>query len=174
MGIIRKSVAGRALPWVLFVLALAAAITFALLWQTSDGDDSGKKELEDRAESFVLALTNFSSATIEADVEEIRSYATGAFEEQVNDLFSEDTVAAIKDAEATSTATLEALFVQSMSEDSATVFAVLREEITNLTLDEPRSDIVRMEVGLVKTEGGWMVDSVELFQSPGSAVVPTE
>lgn len=174
MGILRKSLAGRALPWTLFVLALAAAITFALLWQASDGEDSDRKELEDRAETFVLALTNFSSATIDEDVEEIRSYATGAFEEQVNDLFSEETISAIKDAEATSTATLEALFVQSMSEDSATVFAVLREEITNLTLDEPRSDIVRMEVGLVKTEGGWMVDSVELFQSPGSAVVPTE
>ncbi|MPZ69888.1 MAG: hypothetical protein GEU71_10190 [Actinobacteria bacterium] len=173
MGIIRKSATGRALPWTLFVLALAAAVTFAVLWQTS-GEDAGREELEDQAERFVLALTNFSSETIDADVEEIRSFATGTFEDQVNELFSEETVAAIKEAEATSTGTLEALFVQSMSDEDASVFAVLSEEITNQSLDEPRSDIVRMEVGLVKTGGGWKVDSVELFQSPGTGVVPTE
>ena len=165
---------GALCPGRLFVLALAAAVTFGVLWQTSSGEDAGRKELEDRAESFVLALTNFSSDTIDADVEAIRSFATGTFEDQVNELFSEETVAAIKEAEATSTGTLEALFVQSMSEDEASVFAVLSEEITNQTLDEPRSDIVRMEVGLVKTGGEWKVDSVELFQSPGSGAVPTE
>ena len=174
MGIIRKSASGRALPWTLFVLALAAAVTFGVLWQTSSGEDAERKELEDRAESFVLALTNFSSDTIDADVEAIRSFATGAFEDQVNELFSEETIAAIEQAEATSTGTLEALFVQSMTDEDASVFAVLSEEITNQTLDEPRSDIVRMEVGLVKTGEGWKVDSVELFQSPGTGVIPTE
>jgi Mce-associated membrane protein len=172
MGIFRKTVTGRALPWVMFVLALAVAVAFAVLWQSSGTDDTEKVALEKEARSFVLALTNFSSDTIDQDLEEIRSFATGDFEGQVNELFSEDTVAAIKDAKATSTATVEALFVQSMTEDEATVFAVLSEEISNQTIDQPRTDVVRMEVGLVKAGDGWKVDSVELFQSPGAGVAP--
>lgn len=159
----------RALPWVMFVLALAAAVTFAVLWQTSGAGDTARETLEEQASSFVLALTNFSSETIDADLEEIRSFAAGDFEGQVNELFSEDTIAAIKEAEATSTATIEALFVQSLTEDEATVFAVLSEEISNQTIDQPRTDVVRMEVGFVRAGDGWQVDSVELFQSPGIA-----
>ncbi|MEO8323005.1 MAG: hypothetical protein ABI571_02580 [Actinomycetota bacterium] len=174
MGIIRKTVTGRALPWVMFVLALAAAVAFAVLWQTSGADNTARDTLEEQASSFVLALTNFSSETIDADLEEIRSFATGDFEGQVNELFSEDTIAAIKEAEATSTATIEALFVQSLTEDEATMFAVLSEEISNQTVDQPRTDVVRMEVGFVRAGDGWKVDSVELFQSPGAGVTPAD
>ncbi len=172
MNSLRNVARGRALPWSIAVLAVAAAVVFAVLWQSAGEVDPERAELETQAENFVLALTNFSSETIDEDIDEIKSFATGAFEGQVSDLFSEETVAAIKEAKATSTATVEALFIQTLSEDSATVFAVLSEEISNDSLDQPRTDIVRMEVGLVKAGDGWKVDSVELFQSPGDVVAP--
>src|SRR5918996_1713476 len=82
------------LPWVLVAVAVAGAAAFAVLWQGAEAEQRAENELRDRARAFVLALTNFSSDSIQADVEEIRSFATGRFAEEVDTLFGEQTIAA--------------------------------------------------------------------------------
>jgi hypothetical protein len=162
------SVARGALPWILFLLALAAAGTFAYLWQTSVGSQAAESELRSQARRFVLALTNFGSKTIEDDVDEIRSFASGSFAKEVDELFGQETIAAIKKAEATSTGRVEKIFVQEIDGRSASVFAVVSEEVSNKNITEPRTDIVRMEVGLVRLNEQWKIDRVELFQTPAN------
>jgi hypothetical protein len=159
-----------ALPWGLFVIATVAAVVFAYLWQDADAEERAENEMRARAQRFVVALTNFSSDSIEKDVREIRSFATGTFAEEVDELFSTEVIQRIKDARATSEAEVRKIFVQSLNDESASVFAVVTERVTNRIQEEPRTGIVRMEIDLIKTDSGWKVEEVELFQSPDESV----
>lgn len=159
---------GRALPWALFAVAAAAAITFGVLWNAARTQDARRAELTETAREFVVALTNFSSSTITDDVGELRSFAHGRFEDEIDSLFSDETVAVIERVEATSESEIEAIFVQRLDDTSGSVFAVASVTIDNTGIDNPRTDIVRMEIGFVAAGDEWRVDSVELFQSPGA------
>lgn len=162
------------LPWAVAAVATIAALAFAVLWWQARSDATAledaaaeREALERTARAFVLDLTNFGYQTIEADIRRIRSYATGRFEQEVEEFFGPDNVEAIRAARAVSEAEIDKLFVQSLGEDAGTVFAVVEETVTNETIEDPRTDIVRMEIGFVRTTSGWKVDRVELFQSPG-------
>jgi Mce-associated membrane protein len=159
-------------PWTLFVLAAAAAVTFLILWQEAETEGSEQDEVVAVATDFINALTNFSADTIDEDAEEIRSYAVGDFEEEVDTFFGDRAIAAIKEADATSSGEIEEIFIQSLDEDEASVFAVVTETITNAATTEPRTDTLRLEVGLIETGSGWKVQSVEVFQSPGETLLP--
>jgi Mce-associated membrane protein len=159
-------------PWTLFVIAAAAAITFVILWQEAETEDSGRQDVVETAGDFVLALTNFSADTIDDDAEQIRSFAVGDFEEEVDTFFGPRAVAAIKEAEATSTGEIEEIFIQSLDDEEASVFAVVSETITNAASTEPRTDTLRLEIGMIETGSGWKIERVEVFQSPGQTLVP--
>lgn len=161
-----------ALPWALFVLALGAAITFGILWQQAVQEDARRAEVTEEAQRFILALTNFSAETIEEDAARIQSYAVGDFAEEAERFFGDEAIAAIREAQATSTGEIERIFVQSLEDDQASVFAVVSETITNIAVEEPRTDTLRLEVGMIETSSGWRVNRVDVFQAPGTTVAP--
>jgi hypothetical protein len=161
------------LMWVLLAIAVVAAVGFAFLWQRAEAEQRGEQELRETAREFVLALTNFSSETIGSDVDKIRSFATGRFAEEVDTLFGEQTIAAIEEARASSRSQVQELFVQSMGSESASVFAVVNEEVMNRSLEEPQPGVIRLEIELLKTDSGWKVEGVQLFQSPGEDFLPS-
>lgn len=156
------------LPWILFALALLAAATFAFLWQQAVAEERERDEVRAAARDFVLALTNFSAQTIEEDTQRIRSFAVGDFEREAEAFFGAEAIAAIRESEAASSGQIDELFVQGMSEDEASVFAVVSETVTNRALEEPRTDTLRLEVGMIRTRNGWRVNSVDVFQAPGT------
>jgi hypothetical protein len=160
----------RGFPWVLFGLALGAAVTFALLWTFDVGTAEGRQtEVRDTARRFLLALTNFSAQRIEDDVEEIRAFGVGQFAEEVEQTFSEERLAAIRENQVVSTGRVESVFVQSLEGSTASVFAVVNETIVNASLTAPRADVLRVELEMIETPDGWKVSTVEILQSPGSA-----
>ena len=161
------------MPWTLFVIAAGAAITFLILWQEAETRENEQEEVLETATAFIEALTNFSADTIDEDAERIKSFAVGDFEEEVDTFFGPRAVEAIKQAEATSVGEIQELFIQSIDEDEASVFAVVSETITNASTTEPRTDTLRLEVGLIKTGSGWKVNDVEVFQSPGQTLLPS-
>jgi len=167
-GVRVAGIGRRSLPWALFVVAVAAAGVFFYLWQSEVGSETDTSALRAEARRFVLALTNFGSETIEGDVDRIRSFAAGSFADEVDELFGTETIAAIEKAEATSTGRVEEIFVQEMEPGSASVFAVVVEEVRNRNLTEPRTDVVRMEIGLVRLDDSWKIDRVDLFQTPAN------
>ena len=160
-------------PWTLFVIAAGLAVTFAILWQEGDTQEADQEEVLSTSTDFINALTNFSADTIDQDAEEIKSFAVGDFEEEANTFFGDRAIEAIKKADATSTGEIEEIFVQSIDEDDASVFAVVTETISNSTTTEPQTDTLRLEVGLIQTGSGWKVDEVNVFQSPGQTLLPT-
>ncbi|MGH2661495.1 MAG: hypothetical protein ACRDH8_01545 [Actinomycetota bacterium] len=162
---------GPRLPWTLFVLALAGAVTLGALWWSEQREDSRRSEVEATAGRFLVALTNFSGETIERDIEEIRSFAIGQFAEEVDQTFTPERVQQIQQNEATSSGEVQSLFVQSIDEASATVFAVVNETVSNATQQTPRTDVLRIEIALIETAESWKVSRVEILQSPQGGLV---
>lgn len=159
-------------PWCLAVVFAAAAGLFFLQYNDLKTEDDRRDEVADVARDFITALTNFSHETVDEDIEEIHSYAVGDFAEEADTFLGEDGIAAITEAEAVSEGEIISLFVQAVDSDEASVFAVVRETISNALTQEPQSDILRLEVGMIKTSEGWKVNRVDVFQSPGTGLVP--
>lgn len=160
------------LPWTLFAIAAAFAILFGMLWLQDVREEDELDEVRATAQRFALALTNFSADTIDEDVEEIKAFATGTFAEEVDTFFGPEAVDAIEEADASSTGEVRGLFVQDHDDGRASVFAVVDETIQNTVLDDPQSDILRLEMGLTRTDGDWKIDRVDIFQAPGSGLAP--
>lgn len=160
------------IPWILFVVAITAAATFGFLWQKTLAEEQARDEVRTAARDFVLALTNFSAETIEEDSERIRSFAVGDFEREAETFFGDEAMDAIRESEAASTGEIQELFVQGIDEDQASVFAVVSETVANRALEEPRTDTLRVEVGMIRTPNGWKVNSVDVFQAPGTTAIP--
>lgn len=156
-----------AFPWALSAVALAAAATFGALWWGERADDARAAEVRATSRRFAAALTTFSAQTIERDVAEIRSYAVGRFAEEVEQTFDQARVDVIRESEARSTGRVQTVFVQELTDDAATVLAVVDETVVNAQADAPRIDVLRMEIGLLETDEGWKVESVEILQTPG-------
>jgi hypothetical protein len=159
-------------PWTLFAIAATAAILFGLLWLQDSREEDELDEVRATAQRFALALTNFSADSIDEDVEKIKSFAAGTFAEEVDTFFGPEAVDAIKEADASSTGEVNGLFVQDHGDGRASVFAVVNETIQNTVLDDPQSDILRLEMGLTKADGEWKIDRVDIFQAPGSGLAP--
>lgn len=167
LAFLRRAARGRALPWGLSAVAAAGLVTLAILWQGQRSEAVRREEVRETTRGFAEALTTFSAETIERDVAEIRSYAVGGFADEVEETFGPDRVQAIRESEARSVGRVQDVFVQSVEGPSASAFAVVEETVVNQAQAAPRTDVLRMEVGLIRTEDGWKVESVELLQSPG-------
>jgi Mce-associated membrane protein len=161
----------RWLPWLVAGVALAIAAVFAYLWWQHKSEDNARREIEEIATEFTHALTDFSAETIESDVREIKSFAVGSFSDEVDTFFGDETVAAVKEAEATSDGDIEGLYVQRIGEASASVFVLVSETVTNASLTEPQTDTLRIEVDLIETTQGWKVESVQILQAPGGGLL---
>jgi hypothetical protein len=165
-SLIAKPLRSRSLPWALFVLAVVAAVLFALLWQSAQSHERRRAEVASAATSFLLALTNFSGATIETDIAEIRRYAVGDFADQVETFFDPPAVQALRTAQAKSVGRVRSLFVQSLSGGSATVFGVVDEAVSNSGQPAPRTELIRIDIEMIETTEGWKVNRVNILQSP--------
>lgn len=168
---LRRVAASRSLPWALLVLSLAGAVAFGALWWGERAEDSRRADVRATAAGFLVALTNFDASTIEADVEEIRSYAIGQFADEVDETFNQERLAAIQEGRASSAGEIRSLFVQELGQDSASVFGVVDETVANAAAPTPREDVLRVEVEMIETDEGWKVGRVEILQSPSGGLV---
>ena len=161
----RRIATSRPLPWALAAVLLGTTIAG---WLVGGGADGRTDEVRQTATSFLRALTNFSATTIDADVRRIKSYAIGDFAQQVDQTFSASRISQIEHAKVVSKSTVRNVFVESLTGDESKVFGVVAETVTNTTQSAPRSDVIRAEVTLLDTKGGWKVEQVNIFQAPGT------
>jgi Mce-associated membrane protein len=162
---------GRALPWSIAAVAIAASVTFGALWWGERAEDARRDAVEEAARGFLVALTNFRAGTIDRDLAEIRSFAVGAFAAEVDETFSAERLEALRTNQAESQGRVRSLFVQRLTGDGATVFGVVDETVTNSASPDPRTEILRVELGLIQTTEAWKVDRVEILQSPSGGLV---
>jgi hypothetical protein len=169
----------RNLSWGLFTVAVVLALVFALLWRgaVSDRDrlagaETEKADVTRTATAFLEALTNFKGATIDDDVARIRSFAVGDFAGQLETFFDADAREALRKAQAESTGDVQAVFIQSLSGEDASVFGTVQETLVNTSTTTPRTQLVLVDIQMIHTDAGWKVSKVDILQSPGATGLP--
>ena len=166
----------RVLSWALFLLVAGAAVLFFVLWRQAAGDrdelEQGRTEVVSTATDFLNALTNFQATTIEQDVARIKGFAVGGFADQVDQFFGPSSIKALKKADAKSVGQIQHVFVESLSGSEADVFAVINETITNSSRTTPKTQVLRIDMGMIDTASGWKVQRVDILQSQQNAAVP--
>jgi hypothetical protein len=158
------------LPWVLFAVALIAAIVFGVLWLQATAEQQEADDVRATATDVALALTNFSAKTIDQDVAEIEQHAVGRFAEEVDVFFGKEAIAAIEEAEGASEGKIESVFVQEIEGEDASAFVVVSETVRNARLAEARTDTIRFDISMIQTPDGWKADNVDIIQSPGTVI----
>ncbi|MGH2701156.1 MAG: hypothetical protein ACRDJB_03070 [Actinomycetota bacterium] len=160
----------RLLPWILFGLALVAAVTFGVLWQQEWSKANEQDELRAQATEFINDLTSISADTAEADAEEIKQWAVGDFAEEAEVFYGDKAIDAVKEADASTEGAIQSLYVQSLEDGEASLFAVIDYTVTNAGTAEPKTDIIRMNIEMIESDDGWKVNSVRVLESPGTAL----
>lgn len=163
-------VRGRALPWTLAALLLASTLLFLFLWRGGRAQEAHRAEVAASARTFLRALTTFGAGTIERDVAEIRSHATGQFAEEVERTFSPQRIQEIRQARVESVGTVRDVFVQSLEGTEAELFAAVDETVRNEAAPQGRTDVLRISLEMIRTTEGWKVAAVEILQSPGEGL----
>ncbi len=159
------------LPWVIAGVGIGLAILFFALWRGEANEEARRNEVGVAATGFLVALTNYSGETIDQDVSEIQAFAVGDFAEQVQTFFNPRAKQALARAQARSIGRVQRLYVQSVSGDSASVFGVVNETVTNRVQRTPRQEVLRIEIDMIETTGGWKVNRVNILQSPGAGAL---
>jgi len=154
--------------WVLAGVMTLIALGFAIAWAQLYTAEGQRSEVRTAAEQLVLHLTTFTGESIDEWVQQTQTMATDEYSSEVNELFDVDLRAALRDARSESVGRLIDLFVQDIDGDNATVFAVLRQTITNAATTQPIEDELRMQVELRRESGTWKAARVEVLGPQGS------
>ncbi len=154
---------------VLAVAGLAGTLFFGFAWNRERTADAAEASMRTTASDFLVALFDFDGRTIDDDFDNIMSYATGQFADQAEAQFADDdTRAALREVQASSRVEVRDLFVQSFDGDRGRVFAVVDQTIANNQFPQPRSDQVRLEVGLRRVDGDWKVATLDVLEAPAA------
>lgn len=161
------------LPWILALLGLLGTLGFGVAWwQGDDGavsvasGDGPSASMLAAAEEFSEALTNFDGATIDRDTDRIVARSSGEFRDQVDEFFGSDVRQQLKEAQASSRGEVRSAYVQSLDGDRGRVFVVADQTIANNQSPKPRSDTLRMELGMELVDGEWRVSQVDVLTAP--------
>lgn len=152
-------------------LSLAVNVVLVVLWVGADSERDDLA-LEDRLEQealvtareFVTAFVNFDHQTIDEDFDRIISYATGEFLQEVASFNDPEVRNGIRENQTSSRGEIVDVWVQEVTGERARVFAIADQTIQN---NVPRltTDQLRMEIGLVRSDGRWQVFDVGLLQA---------
>jgi len=166
-------------PWVVIALgamALAAtclAIGFGVAWSDANSQTSTQATVKRVAGDFLLALTNFTPTSVDADFRTIAGYATGDFAKQSNQFFGSSIRQQLQAAQARSEGQLRYVYVQTLDGSQASVYAEVDQTYANNKVTTPITDVLQVVLGLTDTATGWKISAVTVLQPPASANAPT-
>ncbi len=160
--------------WLVRVLAVLAAIGIALAalfgiwWNGLRVQAANRSTAEQTGRNFLIALTNFDSRTVNADFKRITSYATGDFAKQAQQFFGPQIRQQLESAQAQSRGEISSIYVQSATNNSASVYAVVDQTIVNRNFNAPQADELRIVLTMNKINAGWRVGEVTVLQAPAT------
>lgn len=158
----------------LAVVLLVVAVVLAL----RVGDDQGaqaSRAQSDRAEVLGVArqqaanLTSLSSEDFEGDLSRIQALSTGAFKKDLD-----STLATLRQTLSASTFEQSSVLIDSgvseLDGDRASVLLALDQTVRSG--ERSRTDALRLQLDLLRTDGTWLVDNVIYQPSTVSADAP--
>lgn len=116
------------------------------------------------SEEFSLALAQYDAADLDAEREEVLSFATGSFEEDYEETFGAPQLVEALQASG-SRASAEIVvgpLLADLDGESARTFTVLEQTIESEQLEGPETRRIRIELVLLDTKDGWKVNAVQL------------
>lgn len=161
------------LAWGVALLAIAAAAFFGVQWADLYNRERTREEVRAEATTLAARLTTFTGEDIENWLAEMERNATGEYAEQLDQIFDQQQRDNLRDAQVESVGDVENLYVQDVNGDEATAFAVVTQTYVNVNTPGPVEDHQRMEIGLQRVDGEWLVSSV-IVLGPAGVVAPVE
>jgi hypothetical protein len=155
----------RAAPWVLLVLALAVAVASTVQWRSLAALEQERDAVERTAATFVLTLTTWDATEgMAATREELRESGTERFAGEVDELFgTTEDLAGLEEVAASSQGEVRHAFVQEIDDDRALTLIVATQRLTADVVEGEEVSVRYAEVALVRSDGRWQVDDVELL-----------
>ena len=152
-------------------LAAAAAVVIScgslaasgyLLWQHHDAVQQRQRtaQFATAARNAILTMLTINASTARADVQRFADQTTGQFKAMVL-LSGEDYVKALEQSKVSSKAAVQAVAVQSMTQDSAVVLVAAKSELTKPDQAKPESRSWRVVVNLERDGGQLKISKVE-------------
>jgi hypothetical protein len=156
---------------VVAALGLAGTLLFGVLYATEGGGSSGQNPaVLTTARTFLTEFFNFDAKSVDSDFNAVSAMATGAFSTQAKEFFNSNIRTALEKALAESRGQIRALYVQSETATTATVYAVVDQTYVNNKFSSPQADVVRLVVDLQLVGSTWKISNVTVLEgaTPGS------
>lgn len=166
----------RAIPWtaLALVVALIAAIVFAVLWrgaaETSPEEvqsflSTESAEVEDVAEQVVGLLINYDAESLEGAAETVRTLATGSFLDEYEALLGQSLGEELEAAGASSEGDIvQGPDVTFASPSEAQALVTTRQTTRSDRNPDGVTFVYVMRVSLVDTsDAGWKADDLEIL-----------
>lgn len=160
---------------VMFLLAVALAgvagtAAFGLLWARNESSQSNAKQIQSASRTvavrFLRDFTTFSPSTVGATFSDIESISTGSFASQAKEEFNAELKSQLEAANASTKGTIEYLYIQAYSSQSATYFADVGQTFSNKSVTSPQSDELRLVIDLSRVRGQWKISEVTSLDNP--------
>jgi len=154
-------------------MALAAAILFScttlaasgyVVWYHHRAEQERQRtaEFSAAARAAVVTMLTVNAATARADVQRFVDDTTGQFKVGIL-LSAEDYVKAVEESKGSSKGTVQAVAVQSMTNDSAIVLVAAKSEVTQSPGAKPESRPMRIVVNVQRDGGQLRISRVEFI-----------
>jgi hypothetical protein len=156
---------------VLAVVGLLGTLVFGILYFTKSSGGSGQDPaVTSSAQTFLNDFFNFNAKTVDQDFNAVTQMATGQFSGQAKEFFNTSIRTELEQALAESRGQIRALYVQSETPTSASVYAVVDQTYVNNKITTPQADVVRLVVNLTKVGSVWKISNVTVLEgaTPGS------
>lgn len=146
------------------MLAAAAIILGLVLLLPDGGERAERRDVEETAEEFAIALSSYDYRRLDRDLRAVREMGVGNFRYQYQQILGGDAFRnALRENQAVATArVVKGPYLAELAEDEARTFTVLTQTVRGKAPAQPQTRNVRVESILVRTRDGWKVDWVEI------------
>ena len=145
------------------VLGLVLAAVFFLGAQDLRREAAVREDVREAGELVALRVTTFEGSDIDDWVSDTQSLSTGDYAQEVAERFDPTIRQGLADAQVQSVGTVLSAFVQDVRDETATVFAVMRQTYTSALQPQQVSDELRMEIELTLVEREWLASHVAVL-----------
>jgi hypothetical protein len=156
---------------VVAIVGVLGTLLFGILYATTSSGTGQDPAVTATARTFLTNFFNFNAKSVDSDFNQVESMATGAFSTQAQQFFNANIRKALEQALAESRGQIRALYVQSETPTSATIYAVVDQTYVNNKITTPQADVVRLVVNLTRVGSTWKISNVTVLEgaSPASA-----
>jgi hypothetical protein len=153
------------------VAAILAAAAFATLWANLNGQNEQRQAVAQTTTRFLVDLTNFKSATVDADFAALQKAADpgSVFAKQAAQTFNSNIRGALIQAQASSLGQVRNLYIGNVSGSNAETYAVVDQSYENSKMSTPAHDVLDLTIDLTHGGPGWLISTVTVENSSGTS-----